>query len=166
MNKTSVWGRNGMGAEFVSRAPLTGLGADGSGSGYTFLLGFVLAEINAPSIYEWRAEAGNALMKAGFTNFSMLYNEGGDPVRWDINQLISEQKTLQPIHEKYLKDRFFFRMVSEWQTNTNAILGAGNNFFTTDKHGQLGGIDILDYRSRVEYGCKLLGYSDKQGCMP
>lgn len=105
-------------------------------------------------------------MSAGFGSFSTLYNHGGDPVRWDINQLISEQQTLQPIHEKYLKDRSFFRTVSEWLTDTNSFIGAGNNFVTSDMQGQPGGIDILDYQSRVRYGCRLLGYSKQQGCTP
>lgn len=101
-----VWG-----AEFVSRAGWTGLGADGSS--YTFLLGSVLAGINAPSIYEWRAEAGSALMKAGFRNFCNLYNKTiNNVVAWDINQLMSEQKILQPIHEKYLTERIIFRTAS------------------------------------------------------
>lgn len=105
-------------------------------------------------------------MNAGFSNFKALDNHGGDPVWWDINQLISEQQTLRPIHEGYLKDRFLFGLMSEWQTNTNSILGAGNNFVTSDKQGQPGGIDVLDYQSRVRYGCRLLGYSEQQGCTP
>ena len=83
------------GAEDIWRRFLTGLGADGSGSSYTFLLGSVLAGINAPSIYEWRVEAGSSLMNAGFSNFSNLYNKTiNNVVAWDINQLMSEQKTL------------------------------------------------------------------------
>jgi hypothetical protein len=103
-----VWG-----AEFVSRAGWTGLGADGNGSSYTFLLGSVLAGINAPSIYEWRAEAGSALMNAGFRNFCNLHNKTiNNVVAWDINQLMSEQKILQPMHEKYLTERIILRAVS------------------------------------------------------
>jgi filamentous hemagglutinin len=51
-------------------------------------------------------------------------------------------------------------------TDTNFILGAGNNFVTSDKQGQPGGVDILDYQSRVKYGCRLLAYSEQQGCTP
>jgi len=32
--------------------------------------------------------------------------------------------------------------------------------------GVSGGINILDYKSRIEYGCKLLGYGVEQGCVP
>ena len=105
-------------------------------------------------------------MNAGFSNFKALDNHGGDPVRWDINQLISEQQTLRPIHEGYLKDRFLFGLMSEWQTNTNSILGAVNNIVTSDKQVQPGGIDVLYDQARVRYGCRLLGYSEQQGCTP
>lgn len=27
-----------------------------------------------------------------------------------------------------------------------------------------GGVDVLDYKSSVEFGCKLLGYGVSQGC--
>lgn len=132
------------GAEDVSRRFLTGLGADGSGSSYTFLMGSLLAGVNAPSIYEWRAEAGNSLMDAGFSNFSNLYNKTiNNVVSWDINQLMSEQKILQPIHEKYLTERIIFRTAS-----------------------RISGVDILDYASHVLFGCKLLGYNEAQGCKP
>ncbi|WP_205649114.1 hypothetical protein [Alcaligenes faecalis] len=125
-----------------------------------------MAGINADTIYDWRAEAGSALMNAGFSNFKTLYNHGAEPVQWDINQLKSEQQTLQPIHEKYLKDRSFFRGASEWLTDTNAFIGVGNNLVTSDMQGQPGGVDILDYQSRVRYGCRLLAYSEQQGCTP
>lgn len=129
------------GAEDVWRRFLTGLGADGSGSSYTFLMGSLLAGVNAPSIYEWRAEAANSLMNAGFSN---LYNKNiNNFLAWDINQLMSEQKTLQPIHEKYLTERTSFRTASK-----------------------ISGVDILGYASRVRFGCKLLEYNEAQGCTP
>lgn len=46
------------GAEFVTRAPLTGLGAEGYGSSFTFALGSLLAGWNPAEIYAWRMEAG------------------------------------------------------------------------------------------------------------
>jgi len=149
------------GAEDVSRAALTGLGADGKGSGYSFLFGSLLAGVNADTIYDWRQEAGNSLMSAGFSNFKDLYNQDLDPVQWDINQLRSEQQTLQPIHQKYLKDRVVFTWVSKTMTNSDG-LGA----ILPDRQTAPGGIDILDYNSRINYGCKLLGYSQEQGCKP
>ena len=33
-----------------------------------------------------------------------------------------------------------------------------------DVPGITDGVDILDYRSRVEFGCKLLDYDASQGC--
>ena len=148
------------GAEFVSRAPMTGLGADGNASGYTFLAGSLLTGRYAATIYEWRAAAGNALVNAGFDNFKSLYNNRpADVIAWDINQLKSEQKTLQPIHEKYLKDRVVFTSVSKYATNSDIIP------FEL-RQTQSGGVDILNYNSRVKFGCKLLGYGTSQGCKP
>jgi hypothetical protein len=161
------------GAEFVSRAPLTGLGADGKGSWATFGLGALLFPstynpFRESELYEWRNEAGNTLINAGFDNFKNLYNQTvTDPVAWDINQLRNEQAALQPVHEGYLGDRVVFRGIGNAFTDTLIpILGAGNNPLTDKKQGMPGGIDILDYKSRVKFGCKLLGYSEAQGCKP
>jgi filamentous hemagglutinin len=148
------------GAESVSRAPLTGLGADNNASYVTFLLGSLLAGPNAPSIYQWRSDAGNALMSTGFSNFQNLYNSGTpNPVAWDIGQLRNEQQTLQPVHEEYLTDRSVFRFFSNLFTDTNIPI-------VPEQQGQPGGVNILDYNSRVKYGCKLLGYGAAQGCAP
>jgi len=153
------------GAEFVSRAPLTGLGADGDASWATFGVGGLMT---GTDVYEWRNEAGNTLINAGFDNFKNLYNQAvTDPVAWDINQLRNEQAALQPVHEGYLGDRVVFRGIGNAFTDTLIpILGAGNNPLTDKKQGMPGGIDILDYKSRVKFGCKLLGYSEAQGCKP
>ncbi|WP_207788942.1 hypothetical protein [Bordetella trematum] len=152
------------GAESVSRAGWTGLGADGNGSSYTFLLGAVLfAGPNAKKIYDWRSEAGNALMKSGFSNFQSLYHGKSDPITWDIKQLKDEQRTLQPIHEKYMKDRVVFSFISSLMTDSSDYMPG--RLLDKDKT-QPGGIDILDYNSRIRYGCKLLGYGETQGCKP
>jgi hypothetical protein len=37
---------------------------------------------------------------------------------------------------------------------------------TDDKKGMPGGINMLDLKSRIKYGCKLLGYSVQDGCSP
>lgn len=156
------------GAEFVTRAPLTGLGADGYGSGLTFALGSLLAGMDAGEIYAWRAEAGNTLIKEGFDNFSYLFNNSDvDPVAWDINQLRSEQQALQAIHDKYLLDKWVFVNAGTILTDTDIpYLGSGNNMLTSDRQGQSGGVDVTSYESRVNYGCKLLGYNASQGCGP
>lgn len=153
------------GAEFVSRAPLTGLGADGNGSWVTFAVGGALT---LTSVYDWRSEAGNTLMNGGFNNFKDLYNQTvSDPVVWDINQLRSEQQALQPVHEEHLREKPGFRWISNIFTDTSLpLLGAGNNPLTDEKQGIPGGIDIIDYESRIEFGCKLLEYSESQGCKP
>ncbi|WP_273820419.1 DUF637 domain-containing protein [Pseudomonas asplenii] len=146
------------GAEEVSRAMLTGLGADGNMSYVTFGMGWLLAPV-----YDWRKAAGDALITGGFQNFKDLYNKVAmDPVAWDIKQLKGEQTTLQPIHEQYLKDHQNFVDLSNFMTDTS---GFGGNFIK-DRQGMDGGINILDYKSRVEFGCKLLGYSAAQGCTP
>jgi hypothetical protein len=151
------------GADFAARAPVTGLGADGSMSQYSFAGGLLFGV----SVYDWRAEAGNTLINAGFNNFSNLYNQSvSDPVAWDINQLTSEQKALQPTHQKYLGDNDWFVGFSNHITNTDNKLRVGNIPFTSEKQGVAGGINILDYKSRIEFGCKLLGYSADQGCKP
>jgi filamentous hemagglutinin len=106
-------------------------------------------------------------MNSGFDSFKDLYNNGtADAIVWDINQLRAEQQVLQPIHEKYLSEREWFTWASSLLTNTSVpIFGAGG-ILTDEKQGQPGGVDILDYRSRVQYGCKLLGYSADLGCKP
>lgn len=145
------------GAESVSRAPITGLGADGNGSQYTFMLGRVMAPV-----YDWRNAAGNALMNSGFDNFKYLYNNPQvSAVDWDINQLRSEQKTLQPIHEQFLKNSDSFTWLSKTMTDSNGV-----GMILNDKQTVPGGVDILSYKSRINFGCKLLGYSASQGCRP
>ncbi|AZD61909.1 Putative large exoprotein, ShlA/HecA/FhaA family [Pseudomonas chlororaphis subsp. aurantiaca] len=143
------------GAEMVSRAPLTGLGADGNASYLFFGMGRFLAPV-----YDWRKAAGDALITGGFDNFRNLYNKAvTDPVAWDISQLKGEQSTLQPIHEQYLGDSKKFQWIAQIMTDTAV-------WPISEKQGVSGGINILDYRSRVEFGCKLLGYSKSQGCAP
>lgn len=131
------------GADDVSRARFTGLGADGNLSYVTFGVGSVFSG-NPKHIYDWRKEAGDALMKGGFDNFRYLYNNRPNAMQWDIKQLRDEQTLLQPIHEKYLADKNFFQLISGLMTD----------------------VDILDYKSRIRYGCKLLGYTEQQRCKP
>ena len=130
------------GAEDVSRSCITGLGANGCLSYATFGMSKILGN---PDIYGWRSEAGNTLIKDGYSNFKSLYNgQYSNPKNWDIQQLRKEQESLQPVHEKYLKDYPLFRNVSE----------------------KISDVDILNKDSRIEYGCKLLGYDKAQGCKP
>ncbi|MDR0779181.1 MAG: hypothetical protein LBF16_00580, partial [Pseudomonadales bacterium] len=151
------------GAEFVSRAAWTGLGADGNFSALTFAVGsFLTAGLHFVDIYTWRSVAGNTLMNSGFDNFKDLYNNGtSDSIAWDINQLRAEQKVLQPVHEQYLLNKDIFTKASNYITDTSTLIGS-----KLEKQGQPGGINIIDYKSRVQFGCKLLGYSADQGCGP
>ncbi|MGE8351189.1 MAG: DUF637 domain-containing protein, partial [Pseudomonas protegens] len=150
------------GAEEVSRAFLTGLGADGDGSYLPSYITFAAGRLVAP-VYDWRKAAGDALITGGFDNFKNLYNKATtDPVAWDIKQLKGEQTILQPVHEKYLGGRDLFQTISGKATNTSGIAG----HFIEERQGVPGGVNILDYASRVEFGCKLLGYSKSQGCAP
>ncbi|PMC14662.1 hemagglutinin [Oligella urethralis] len=153
------------GADSVSRAAVTGLGADGNLSYLSFAMGKTLGN---PPIYEWRKAAGDALIVGGFDNFKDLYNNQQDPVAWDIKQLKNEQALLQPIHEKYLSDKKGFTKASQLLTSEQMLkLNVfGSKQIIQDKQVQEGGINLLDYESRVSYGCKLLGYSEKQGCLP
>jgi len=151
------------GADKVSRARFTGLGADGNLSYVTFGMGSVFSG-NPKHIYDWRKEAGDALMKGGFNNFKHLYNNRPNAMQWDIKQLRDEQVLLQPIHEKYLSDKDKFREFSSWMTDSENRKYTGK--FIEEEQTQPGGIDILDKSSRIRYGCKLLGYSEGQGCKP
>ncbi len=102
-------------------------------------------------------------MNAGFDNFRNLFNKAvTDPVAWDISQLRSEQQVLQSVHEKYLGDRAIFTEGSRLATSPMNPL----RILLDEKQIMPGGIDILDYTSRIEFGCKLLGYSAAQGCQP
>ncbi|MEY9335443.1 filamentous hemagglutinin [Pseudomonas protegens] len=146
------------GAEEVSRAGWTGLGADDNLSYITFGVGRLMAPV-----YDWRKAAGDALITGGFENFKNLYNKAtSDPVAWDIKQLKGEQTILQPIHEQYMGDRSAFTWLSGLVTDTSIM----PEIMIGDRKGMDGGVDILDYKSRVEFGCKLLGYSKSQGCAP
>ncbi|MBQ9725691.1 MAG: hypothetical protein IJV56_10220 [Neisseriaceae bacterium] len=73
-------------------------------------------------------------------------NENFQANSWDIKQLQDEQKLLQPIHEKYLGNKSTFTWTSEVLTPNLS--------------------NLLDYKDRVNYGCKLLGYTAEQGCKP
>ncbi|WP_189471676.1 DUF637 domain-containing protein, partial [Litchfieldella qijiaojingensis] len=154
------------GAKFVSRARWTGLGAKEDWSDYTFPAGALLtAGWHVGDIYDWRAEAGETLMQGGFDNFRTLYNNPeADSVAWDINQLKNEQRILQPIHEAYLEDRDWFAGAGKWATDSDSYVTS--RFLRDDMKQMSGGVDILDYDSRIEYGCKLLGYDAAQGCSP
>ena len=149
------------GADFVSRAAITGLGADGEASYITFAAG---KAVGNPPIYEWRAAAGNTLMVNGFYNFRDLFNKKTNPREWDIQQLKSEQKLLQPIHQKYLSNENIYLSLIKGVTS-NKIFSIIPNPLDERKKIE-DGINMLDYKSRIKYGCKLMGYSEKQGCKP
>ncbi|HFC7958100.1 TPA: DUF637 domain-containing protein, partial [Neisseria meningitidis] len=140
------------GADFVSRAAITGLGADGEASYITFAAGKVVGN---PPIYEWRAASGNALIVNGFYNFRDLFNKKTNPREWDIQQLKSEQKLLQPIHQKYLSNEKDYLSLIKGVTS-NKIFSIIPNPLDERKKIE-DGINMLDYKSRIKYGCKLMG---------
>ena len=140
--------------EDVSRAGITGLGAEGNASSITFWVGSLLPGDQ----YAWRQEAGNTLMNDGFENFSNIFNNGTpDPVAWDISQLRNEQTILQPVHERYLGNSGIM------DVPFNELIRAGT--YLMDDTGDGVG-DILDVNSRIEYGCRQMGYSSGNGCEP
>ena len=149
------------GADEVSRSCITGLGADGCASYITFGAGKILGN---PDLYAWRKEAGDTLIIQGFNNFRHLYNNRPNAMQWDIKQLRDEQTVLQPIHEKYLSDANLFRWFSNQMTDSENRKYTGK--LIKEEQAQPGGIDILDKSSRIRYGCKLLGYTEQQGCKP
>lgn len=131
-------------ANQTSRAAFTGLGAEGNFSSLTFGIGNLISTSDA---YAWRDEAGAALMKGGFKNFKELY-EGkvNDINAWNIKQLREEQLLLQSIHEKYFANYQWKPMV--WIPEVTMQ------------------VNLLDYNSRIQYGCKKMGYTVSQGCTP
>ena len=135
------------GAADVSRACFIGLGADGCGSWATFWIG----TLGQDKFYQWREEAGKAIMQSGYDYFKNSFNNSGSySVADDIAQLKREQQMLQRIHEKYLGDEKVYR-------------GAGRTLtYVLDGYA----VNLLDYNSRVEYGCKKMGFTSAQGCKP
>ncbi|MFV8192909.1 DUF637 domain-containing protein [Acinetobacter soli] len=131
-------------ANQTSRAAFTGLGAEGNFSSLTFGIGNLISTSDA---YAWRDEAGAALMKGGFKNFKELY-EGkvNDINAWNIKQLREEQLLLQSIHEKYFANYQWKPMV--WIPEVTMQ------------------VNLLNYNSRIQYGCKKMGYTVSQGCTP
>ncbi len=131
-------------ANETSRKAIVGLGAEGELSSLTFKAGNFISTTNA---YDWRSEAGKALMEGGFNNFKKLYDgKVTDVVAWNISQMQQEQKLLQPIHEKYFSDKSWKPMVWIPQLFMN--------------------VNLLDYGSRIEYGCRKMNYTAAQGCKP
>lgn len=149
------------GAEKASRGCWTGLGADGCASYLTFGAGKVLGN---PDLYAWRKKAGDALITQGFDNFKDLYNNRPNAVQWDIKQLKDEQTLLQPIHEKYLTNQNTFVRAKQIVTDSKNLKYSFNPI--KEWQTQPGGIKLLDKNSRIRYGCKLLGYTEQQGCKP
>ncbi len=136
------------GAEDVSRACFVGLGADGCGSWASFYIGRLGS---AEKFYQWRDEAGKAIMQSGYEYFKNSFNNSGSySVADDIAQLKREQQMLQAIHEKYFKGSNVF--------DRGDVLRYGGMLYP--------GVDILDYNSRMEYGCKKMGLTPAQGCKP
>ena len=83
-------------------------------------------------------------------------------MEWDINLFKLEQSALQPIHENYLKNSdIFIKTIKKLTDSENSIPTTIN-----DKQKIKGGVDILDKNSRIKYGCKLLEYTEEQGCKP
>lgn len=146
-------------AEFTTRSPLTGLGGGGF---FTSAAPFFIGNLGAP-LYRWRDEGSSAVLTTGFENFKNLYNnKKTNPIEWDINTLKLEQSMLQPIHEKHLGSRRkllnLINTITDSEKSISRILD--------EKQKIEGGIDVLDKNSRIKYGCKLLGYTEKQGCKP
>lgn len=134
-------------ADKVSRDCLTGLGAKHCGSYIPFAVSKVFGN---PAIYTWRQQGGETLLTNGFDNFKALFNgKFYDTVRWDIDQLNTEQTLLQPIHEAYLTKYKTFRKVNK----------------TIMRLKIKGGVEILNKADRLRYGCILLRYSEEQNCV-
>jgi len=144
-------------AETATRSPLIG-----GGGFFTSAIPFAAGNFAAP-LSSWRSEASSKVMREGFESFKNLYtNKHTDPLKWDIDLLKKEQSILQPIHEKHFKNNESFVNSIKNFTNSNHFLSK----FTPEEQKIEGGLNLLDKKSRIQYGCKLLGYSEKQGCKP
>ncbi|SET27093.1 hypothetical protein [Thorsellia anophelis] len=100
----------------------------------------------------WHSDAGNALMYVGFDNFQNLYNGiYSNAMEWDINQLRSEQTMLQYIHMTHLREQPLFNWAGELLTGA---LNDGNS------------VNLMDYKSRFNFGCYKMGYSESDGFRP
>lgn len=133
-------------ASQVSKECITGLGAHHCASYVTFASTKTLAN---PPIYAWRQAAGDTILSASFDNFNKLFNQGTtDPITWDIEQLVHEQRVLQSIHIKYL---------SKYQI----FLSAYNVVMRLRIQD---GVDLLSLPSRINYGCYRMGYAAQNGC--
>ncbi len=93
----------------------------------------------------WRSAAGNQIMSNGYDNFNKIYVDGYiDPTQWSLVQLGNEQRdpVLQKIHENYIENM-------AWPSR--------------QLMQRIGGVeDILDPESRVNMGCRNMGFSN--GC--
>lgn len=150
------------GAELVTRAPYTGLGADGDASWITFggaalLFPSTYNPTERSEIYQWRDEARGVLLNTGFENFRDLYNGNvSNSAEWDRSQLKSEQAALQPVHEKYLGERTLFNWITKKATDSESSPNVGMLWGSNEEQVVPGGIDMLSEDSRVNFGCKLL----------
>jgi hypothetical protein len=87
-------------AEQTSREDLQGIGFN------AMALLFALDNLSNPTLLnQWRQAGGNTVMIAGQANFTEAYsNKNIDPAKWTYDQLVQEQKALQPIYDNYLSD--------------------------------------------------------------
>lgn len=168
-------------SEHISRRCLFGLGADGCFSHITFT---VAKNTTHPQLYEWRQAVGDAILQQGFVHFKQLYNQSkslqGSPFQynpanqpqqknvlsvnnnlyqagwstfgyrfkhmptnpkafaWDMAQLKREQAIAQPLHQQYLTQPATFVNIAK----------------------SLTGVNLLKQQARMNFGCKLMGYTD------
>lgn len=71
-------------------------------------------------------------------------------------ELCGGEKSVDEIHaaDKTEDAKLFLGKLEPW------------NLIVDEKHRVEGGVDIIDIKSRIRYGCKLLGCSEEQGCKP
>ena len=125
-------------AEQTSREDLQGIGFN------AMALLFALDNLSNPTLLnQWRQAGGNTVMIAGQANFTEAYtNKNIDPAKWTYDQLVQEQKALQPIYDNYLSDP---RNVAN-VTTMNAFILAQNPSLGFN-------FTILNQGDRVKIGC-------------
>ena len=125
-------------AEQTSREDLQGIGFN------AMALLFALDNLSNPTLLnQWRQAGGNTVMIAGQANFTEAYsNQNIDPAKWTYDQLVQEQKALQPIYDNYLSDP---------RNNANVTI---MNAFILAQNPSLGfNFTILNQGDRVKIGC-------------
>lgn len=102
-------------------------------------------KLTQTTLFQWRSEAGDAIMKLGYEDFKNIYQNYNaiDLKQWNIQRLVDEQVVLQPIHEKYVP-----KLSPSLQTLMRWVGKVTN---------------LLNVQDRIDTGCIAMGYEVRCG---